>query len=245
MTGKRWSSGNTRPGSRPGAQSPEPGKGRRAAPLRRHPQGVALGRKGRRGAQARRLGGRRPLRTPRARLCLRLSLPARGRGRRGQSGRSVLATALLRDSLGACGQCGAFTCLLPLCFFFFFLLLCFKFFYVLFFCVCGFFCPSWSQKETVAVSLQQKQRGGCFAGAAQGQPGRAAGWKGRGHQPCPLSPTPCPPPALPAPCPTASGSEEHAVAPASSCLCYGGAEGLLRGCLWAEQPLLPHGGRAL
>lgn len=139
MTGKRWSSGNTRPGSRPGAQSPAPGKGRRAAPLRRHPQGVTLGRKGRRGAQARRLGGRRPLRTPRARLCLRLSLPARGRGRRGQSGRSVLAAALLRDSLGACGQCGAFTCLLPLCFFFFFCCFALDFFMFYFFVCVDFF----------------------------------------------------------------------------------------------------------
>lgn len=62
----------------------------------------------------------------------RLSLPAAGcgagaeRGPSGVSGWSVLAAALLRDSLArcVCGQYGTFTWLLPLCFFFF-LLLCF------------------------------------------------------------------------------------------------------------------------
>lgn len=141
MTGKRWSSGNTRPGSHPGAQSPVLGKGRRAAPLRRHPQ--------RRHAGAERktwCPGPAPGRAEAPPYAPALgsasgSPSLRGAGaRRGLSGRSVLAAALLRDSLArcVCGQYGTFTWLLPLCLFFFLLLLCFRFFYFLFFCVCIF-----------------------------------------------------------------------------------------------------------
>lgn len=244
MTGKRWSSGNARPGSRPGAQSPAPGKGRRAARSAGTPGASCWGGKEdvvpRPGAWA---GGGPSV--PPALSSASGSPSLRGAGDGGASPagrcwprRSSGTRSVRVDSVGLSLACCRFA------FFFFLLLLCFRFFYVLFFCVCGFFCPSWSQKETVAVSLQQKQRGGCFAGAAEGQPGRAAGWEGRGHQPCPLSPTPRPPPALPAPRSTQQPPPAPVSAMGGQSCCSRGARGQSSpSCLTGDEPSDPQPGQ--
>lgn len=140
----------------------------------------------------------------------------RARGERGPSSVSVCPTVLAAGSAGTpCagrvdiwGFHVAAAALPFFLLFFIFVALLLIFFIFHFFGVCGWiFCPSWSQKETAAVSLQQKQRGRSFTGAACG-----AAWPG---------PHRCHPgPPQPHTAPQPSSALECAAAPAGSSLSY-------------------------
>lgn len=140
---------------------------------------AAPGLKGRRGAQALCPGG--APRTARARGGVSALPPCRGPGARARgaplahpAGPCSPRRSSGTRSLGACVD-GLGRSLGSRYRFTFFFFCCFAFNFLVFYfcvsvsvCVCVFFCPSWSQKETAAVSLQQKQRGRSFAGAARG-----------------------------------------------------------------------------
>lgn len=201
--------GNTKPSSHPGAQSPEPGKGRRAAALRWQPQRRRAGAErktwcpgpapGRAEAppDAPTLGG-----APALPPCHGL----RGRGGEGPLWHVRPVRARRGAPPGLARSVRVWTvwdfhlAVTALLFFFFFVALLLIFLFLIFLCVCGFFCPSWSQKETAAVSLQQKQRGRSFAGAACGAawPSRWLGVGGCRRQPGSPRPAPHPTPAQPA-----------------------------------------------